>query len=49
MKHIQLFENFENEMNEATTDHYVVSSKTKKLKRATTNSREYWQVAKRVL
>ena len=43
MKYVKLLENFENEINESNTDHFVINSKTKKLLRATSNSREYWE------
>lgn len=46
MKHVKLFENFENSLNEDTTDHFVVNSKTKKILRANGNSREYWEGSK---
>lgn len=46
MKHVKLFENFENSLNEDTTDHFVVNSKTKKILRANGNSRDYWEGSK---
>jgi len=43
MKNLKSFESLLENINESSTDHYVVNSKNKKLYPSRDNSRAYWQ------
>ena len=43
MKNLKSFESISENINESSTEHYVVNSKDKKLYSSKGNSRDYWQ------